>query len=60
MQRLPFILFLSLFTASLHAAVPSFSRDILPILSDACFQCHGQDAKADEPGKRAGNPALAA
>ena len=29
----------------MSAATPSFSRDILPILSDTCFQCHGQDAK---------------
>ena len=29
-----------------RAATPSFSRDILPIFSDTCFQCHGQDAKA--------------
>ncbi|MDB6117533.1 MAG: hypothetical protein JWO08_1314 [Verrucomicrobiaceae bacterium] len=34
------------FVGVVHAAGPSFSRDILPILSDACFQCHGQDAKA--------------
>jgi hypothetical protein len=24
----------------------SFSRDVLPILSDRCFQCHGPDAQA--------------
>jgi hypothetical protein len=26
-----------------RAAAPSFSRDVLPILSDNCFYCHGPD-----------------
>lgn len=34
----------------LCAQVPDFGRDILPILSDKCFHCHGPDA-----GARKGN-----
>ncbi len=30
----------------------NFSRDIRPILSDKCFQCHGPDAAKQESGLR--------
>ena len=30
---------------TIRAEEPSFSRDVRPILSDACFKCHGPDDK---------------
>ena len=48
-------LFTCLALRSLTAAEPSkinFNRDIRPLLSDKCFQCHGPDDKKREGGLR--------
>ncbi|TXT35886.1 MAG: Uncharacterized protein FD138_1183, partial [Planctomycetota bacterium] len=39
-------------TRSVAAERPSFNRDIRPILSDTCFQCHGPDEKQRKAGLR--------
>ncbi len=46
MPRLAFLASIIVTTASAAERVPDFSREILPILSDNCFQCHGTDAKS--------------
>ncbi|RYD30050.1 MAG: DUF1549 domain-containing protein, partial [Verrucomicrobiaceae bacterium] len=50
-------LFVSLHAVAAAAAapaadVPSFNRDIRPILSDKCYQCHGPDDKGRKGGLR--------
>lgn len=53
--RLALLLVLAFKPGSLRTVAAdstSFSRDILPILSDNCFACHGPDEKARKAGLR--------
>lgn len=43
---------LFLLSARETQAAVDFSRDILPILSDKCFHCHGPDAKTRKANLR--------
>ena len=56
--RFAFLVFVSsallMSGVTVRADAPSFSRDILPILSENCFFCHGQDAEGAEGGPTAG------
>ncbi|MEQ2009714.1 MAG: PSD1 and planctomycete cytochrome C domain-containing protein, partial [Limisphaerales bacterium] len=51
-QLLPASLGLGIALAASAADAPSFNRDVLPILSDNCFACHGPDAKQAKGGLR--------
>ncbi|MCH1504522.1 MAG: PSD1 and planctomycete cytochrome C domain-containing protein, partial [Verrucomicrobiales bacterium] len=50
MNRLFFIIVSLLAAPQVHGQDVDFARDILPILSDNCFACHGPDAKDGRKG----------
>ena len=59
LPRFVFFQFLNLASAislafSIHSAEPrvEFNRDVLPLLSDNCFQCHGPDDSKNKAGLR--------
>jgi len=54
MVRLRFLLLaaLSVLTLAAQGTDLSYNRDIRPILSDACFACHGPDKPARKAGRR--------
>ena len=53
LKKLVFASFgLGVAVAASAADAPSFNRDVLPILSDNCFACHGPDAKHAKGGLR--------
>ncbi|MEM7386602.1 MAG: DUF1549 domain-containing protein, partial [Verrucomicrobiota bacterium] len=52
-----FLVFLS--SAGVMGAEISYNRDVLPILADQCFSCHGADAAQRKAGLRLDDPKVA-
>ncbi|MDX2152167.1 MAG: DUF1553 domain-containing protein [Bryobacteraceae bacterium] len=50
-QRLSFLIAI-LAASAIQAAPPDFAREVRPILSDACFHCHGPDPATRMMGLR--------
>ena len=46
------LIFLAATATALAAEVPHFSREVLPLLSENCLACHGQDEKQRKAGLR--------
>ena len=56
LKPLPALALLAALPAAGRAADIEFNRDVRPILSDACFACHGPDAKARKAKLRLDRP----
>src|SRR4051794_14911256 len=52
LMRLSWVAICAVGVGALHAQKVDFQREIRPVLSDNCFQCHGPDAGTRMAGLR--------